>query len=70
MQTSAAWMQTRLTRIMHHSAPASMQPGILNPPPVLVGGNHPQPIPDIVLLEVLLCQVLQVPERQGHNQAQ
>lgn len=28
---------------------------------VLVGCNHPQPVPHVVLLEKLLCQVLEVP---------
>ena len=29
--------------------------------PVLVRGDHPQPIADVVLLQVLLCQIFQVP---------
>jgi hypothetical protein len=31
------------------------------PPPVLVGRDHPQPIPHVVLLQVLLSEVLEVP---------
>ena len=31
---------------------------------VFVGGNNPQPIPHIVLLQVLLCQVFQIPTEQ------
>lgn len=30
-------------------------------PPVFVGGNDAQPIPDIVFLQVFLGQVLQIP---------
>ena len=28
---------------------------------LLVGRHHPQPVTEVVLLQVLLCQVLQVP---------
>ena len=31
---------------------------------VFVGGNHPKPIPHVVLLQVLLSQILEVPEKQ------
>lgn len=31
--------------------------------PVLVGSNHPKPIPHIVFLQVLLSQVLEIPEK-------
>ena len=30
-------------------------------PPVLVGCNDSQPVSDIVLLQVLLCQILKIP---------
>lgn len=32
--------------------------------PVLVRGDHPQPIADVVLLQVLLCQIFQVPKEE------
>jgi len=31
--------------------------------PVLVGCNHPKPIPNIVLFQVLLGQIFQIPEK-------
>jgi len=31
--------------------------------PVLVGCNHPKPVPHVVLFQVLLGQIFQIPER-------
>lgn len=34
---------------------------------IFVRGNHTKPIPHIVLLQVLLCQVLEIPETQNYQ---